>query len=85
LSGWPLKLEDHVAGFDSERVPPVRPSPRSTPVPLAAAAGRRIRQPLGDGLDHHTELAARDMAGGLQLLAHLHGDIDRDVRNDTPM
>jgi hypothetical protein len=36
----------------------------------------RVSQTLVNVLDHYTELAARDMAVRLQLLAHAHGDID---------
>src|SRR5437764_215581 len=73
-----VELEDHVAGFDSGvlRRPALLHARHQRPFGLRQAEG--VRQSLGDGLDHHAELAAGDVAGGLQLLAHLHGDIDRD-------
>src|ERR1700730_14395293 len=73
LSGVAVELQDPSPGFDPgvPRRPALLHARHQRPFRLRQA--ERIRQPLGDGLDHHAELAARDVGRGRQLLAHLHG------------
>src|SRR5437660_1328939 len=78
LQGMSVELQDDIARLDSRalRRPALLDAGDERAFRLRQSEG--IREPLGDGLDHDTELAAADVAGRFELLGHMHGDVDRD-------